>query len=114
MLIFLSCLRQVSIELLCGFAGEVPPPGARNVQTPAILGGVNYTIDGGDPIYLRGNIFLCARSDGQSDRFFSGSVAQLSLYDEALNATSIEVTNLHVLHIGKITTVSKPVASRDI
>ena len=61
------------------------------MQAPAIIGNVNYTIDGGDPIYLRGNIFLCTRYDGASDRFFSGSIAQLSLYNEALNASSIEV-----------------------
>ena len=74
-----------------GLAGQMPLKGAPDVQTPAILAGQNYTLDGGDPIYLRGNIFLCSRSDRDPDRFFSGSIAQLSLYNEALNASSIEV-----------------------
>lgn len=72
-------------------AAQLPPTGVQDVQTPAILGGSTYYNDGGDPIYLNGNIFLCARFDGQGDRFFSGSIAQVGFYNEALNASSVEV-----------------------
>lgn len=42
-------------------------------------------------MFLTGNMYLCARADGAAGRFFSGSVANASFFDEALNASSIEV-----------------------
>ena len=49
-------------------------------------------------MYLNGNMYLCARADGDASRYFSGSVAQASFYNEALNASSIMV--------GRTTTVT--------
>lgn len=46
---------------------------------------------GGDPILLTGNMHLCARADGDGSRYFSGSVAQASFFNEALNASTIMV-----------------------
>lgn len=40
---------------------------------------------------LNGNMFLCARADGAAGRFFSGSVANASFFNEALNASSVTV-----------------------
>lgn len=42
-------------------------------------------------MFLTGNMFLCARADGDAARFFSGSVANASFYDQALNASSVAV-----------------------
>ena len=72
-------------------AAQLPPSGLPDEPTPVTSNGVVYYEDGGDPIYLDGNIYLCARTDGDSYRFFSGSVAQAGFYDEALNATDIQV-----------------------
>ncbi|KAL3130940.1 hypothetical protein ABBQ38_000263 [Trebouxia sp. C0009 RCD-2024] len=60
-------------------AGQLPDPTSGDENTPY----------GGDPIFLTGNMFLCARADGDPTRYFSGSVAQASFYNEALNASSI-------------------------
>ena len=72
-------------------AAQLPPSGVPDEPTPVTSDGVVYYEDGGDPIYLDGNIYLCARTDGDSHRFFSGSVAQAGFYNEALNATNIQV-----------------------
>ena len=53
--------------------------------------GVSNLAYGGDPIFLNGSMYLCARADGDVTRFFSGSVAQASFYNEALNASSVMV-----------------------
>lgn len=71
-------------------AAQLPPSGVPDEPTPVTSDGVVYYEDGGDPIYLDGNIYLCARTDGDSHRFFSGSVAQAGFYNEALNATNIQ------------------------
>ena len=42
-------------------------------------------------MFLNGNMYLCARADGAAGRFFSGSVANASFFDEALNASSVAV-----------------------
>lgn len=42
-------------------------------------------------MFLTGNMFLCARVDGDADRFFSGSVANASFFNQALNASSVAV-----------------------
>lgn len=55
------------------------------------MDGITYYEDGGNPIYLDGNVYLCARTDGDAQRFFSGSVAQVGFYNEALNASDIAV-----------------------
>jgi hypothetical protein len=72
-------------------AAQLPPSGLPDEPTPVTSDGVVYYEDGGDPIYLDGNIYLCARTDGDSHRFFSGSVAQAGFYNEALNASDIKV-----------------------
>ncbi len=72
-------------------AAQLPPSGLPDEPTPVTSNGVVYYEDGGDPIYLDGNIYLCARTDGDSQCFFSGSVAQAGFYNEALNANNIKV-----------------------
>ena len=46
-------------------------------------------MDGGLPIFLDGNITLCARADLSATRFFSGRVAELSLYNSALTSAQV-------------------------
>ena len=67
--------------------GEVPaPPGA----APA---GETLFADGGGPLGLAGglsnsSVYLCGRSDGAADRFFSGSVAHVGFWDSALDSAA--------------------------
>jgi len=65
--------------------GEVPaPPGA----SPA---GETLFADGGGSLKASGlgnsSVYLCGRSDGAGDRFFSGSVAHVGFWDQALDST---------------------------
>ena len=51
---------------------------------------VSATLEGGGPMNLSGNIVLCSRDSLAIDgRFFSGSLAHLSLFDTALNSTEV-------------------------
>ena len=66
--------------------GEVPaPPGA----APA---GETLFADGGGSLKASGlansSIYLCGRSDGAVDRFFSGSVAHVGFWDQALDSVA--------------------------
>ena len=46
------------------------------------------TVDGGDPIFVDGDLVLCGRSDFSSDRFFNGKIAHMAIFDYPLdNAT---------------------------
>ena len=68
--------------------GEVPaPPGA----APA---GETLFADGGGSLKASGlansSIYLCGRSDGAADRFFSGSVAHVGIWDSAIDAAGAE------------------------
>lgn len=67
--------------------GEVPaPPGAAPV-------GETLFADGGGSLKASGlansSIYLCGRSDGAADRFFSGSVAHVGFWDSALDAAAV-------------------------
>jgi len=84
-------ISDLGLSIAACDAAQLPPSGVLNEPTPVTSNGVVYYEDGGDPIFLDGNIYLCARTDGDSYRFFSGSVAQAGFYDEALNATDIQV-----------------------
>lgn len=85
-----SAVVRATNDTACG-AAQLPPSGVPDKSVPVAYDGVTYYEDGGDPIYLDGNIYLCARSDGDSQRFFSGSVAQAGFYDVALNASHVQV-----------------------
>lgn len=85
-----SAVVHATDHTACG-AAQLPPSGVPDKSVPVSFDGVTYYEDGGDPIYLDGNIYLCARSDGDSQRFFSGSVAQAGFYDVALNASNVQV-----------------------
>ena len=50
--------------------------------------------DGGDPIVLDGNIYLCGRVDNHPERHFDGSIAKLSLFDVALEAEQASPTEV--------------------
>lgn len=63
-------------------------------------------IPGGGPMQLSGPITLCGRSDLDPTRFFSGSIANLMLFDTPLradqvgtsSASSCRLTGLQYLH----------------
>ena len=46
-------------------------------------------VGGGSPLAIDANITLCTRSDGDADRFYDGRLTQLSVYDGALDGTTI-------------------------
>ncbi|KAK9797358.1 hypothetical protein WJX73_002152 [Symbiochloris irregularis] len=47
-------------------------------------------VDGGQPIYLNtADIFLCSRSDEDTSRYFSGSLANLAIWNEPLTAAQV-------------------------
>ena len=66
------------------------------------------SVDGGDPIYLDSPITLCGRADLNTTRFFSGSLAELSIFDNAL--TGQQVAYLHGQGINGLKNVSAPSA----
>jgi hypothetical protein len=63
-----------------------------------ILEGLQYTdtsggthsATGGRPMDLGGDVHLCSRVDESPSRFFSGSVAHLRIYNEALSAADVK------------------------
>ena len=68
-------------------------------------GGV-ATADGGDPIFLNGTLTLCARADLNSQRFYSGRLAHLRIFDFALNETQVQA-----IYVEQAATVSQPASS---
>jgi hypothetical protein len=50
---------------------------------------VQYQVDGGNPMQLNNNIYLCGRSTIDDARGFNGRLASLSLYDTDLNTAQI-------------------------
>lgn len=55
-----------------------------------------YQVDGGDPMQLDGVLSLCGRADGDADRFYTGLVAQLGLWNEPLTAEAIQELYNHI------------------
>lgn len=49
-----------------------------------------HVATGGYPIRLSGIAQLCSRADGDSDRFFGGSLAYLRIYDRALGEEEVQ------------------------
>ena len=57
---------------------------------PLPAGNDSAQIDGGQPLDLgQADLFLCARADKNSTRFFSGSLAHLGVWDVALEADEV-------------------------
>jgi len=78
----------------------------RKHNLPAGSDGVRKAVDGGDPIYLDSPITLCGRMDLNATRFFSGRLAELSVFDAALTPT--QVAYLHAQGIAGMRNVSAP------
>lgn len=68
-------------------------------------GGV-ATADGGDPIFLNGTLTLCGRADLNSQRFYSGRLAHLRIFDFALNETQVQA-----IYVEQAATASQPASS---
>ena len=76
----MRCTRRYILYLDGTLAGQVPLP----------AGNDSAQIDGGQPLDLgQADIFLCARADENSTRFFSGSLAHLGVWDVALQADEV-------------------------
>lgn len=65
-----------------------------------------YAVDGGDAIQLDGTLSLCGRADGDAERFYTGLLAQLSLWDRALNADEIAALYTHISQHFKVRSLS--------
>ena len=52
-------------------------------------------MDGGDPMHLDGYVYLCGRDSSDQTRGYSGSMAQLTMFNSAL--TSAHITSLFTL-----------------
>ena len=63
-------------------AAEDKPAGYR-VYVDGRIAGIGFDV-GGDTFSPLGNIFMCGRSDGDSDRYYGGRVAYLSIYNKGL------------------------------
>lgn len=46
-------------------------------------------IDGGDPLFLGGPLLLCGRYGGPASRAYGGQLANLAIYDGALNSAEV-------------------------
>lgn len=44
---------------------------------------------GGNPLNIEGFMYLCGRADLNEDRFFPGSIAHLTFFDEALTLSEV-------------------------
>lgn len=51
--------------------------------------GDEQTATGGSPMNMTGDLYLCSRSDEEATRFYSGSLAHLMIWNEALTAESM-------------------------
>ena len=68
-------------------AGQLPLPAQPNVSA-----------DGGHAIPLStADIFLCSRSDGNVERYFSGNIAHLALWSTALSPTQVTACSQRAL-----------------
>lgn len=46
-------------------------------------------VDGGRPIFIDSDLVLCGRSDYSPNRYFDGKVAHLSIFDTALDNSTV-------------------------
>src|SRR5690348_16375813 len=65
-----------------------------NLWLHAAPDGTPLEVSGGEPVLLDGKITLCGRADLDSVRFFSGLLAQLSIFNTTL--TAADVANLYL------------------
>lgn len=66
------------------------------------------SVDGGNPMDLDGEIFLCGRSSGDVTRGYEGLLAELSIFDSTLTASQIEALFYTVrLGLAEISRLSK-------
>lgn len=62
-----------------------------NETTPVFdASGNQLAVDGGDVMYLSGNIVLCTRADEPAQRLFDGNLAYLSVWDQTLQPSQVE------------------------
>lgn len=67
------------------FVGEM-----RSGETYTDENGDTHQATGGAPITLDGTLYLCSRSDKDPARFFSGSLANLRIFNSALQAEQVK------------------------
>ena len=51
--------------------------------------GMQRDVDGGKPMVIDGKMALCGRSDDTSQRGYTGSLAELAIWDTALTADQV-------------------------
>ena len=64
--------------------------------------GIARAVDGGRPLEIDGEMVLCGRSDDTKQRGFTGSLAELAIWNTALTAQQVSAI---------YTSVSSPVSS---
>lgn len=57
-------------------------------------------VDGGKPMHINGNIVLCGRSDESAMRGYSGSLAELAIWDGTLTPAQVAAIYAAVSYIG--------------
>lgn len=62
--------------------------------------GQQHDINGGNPMFLDGPLVLCARSSNATNtsRTLNGRLTQFSIFDQALNATQVQILYQQVSH----------------
>lgn len=51
--------------------------------------GISRSVDGGKPLEIDGDIVLCGRSDETAQRGYTGSLAELAIWDTAITAAQV-------------------------
>lgn len=51
--------------------------------------GISRDVDGGKAMSLDGDIVLCGRSDGTAQRGYSGSLAELAIWDTVITSQQV-------------------------
>ena len=51
--------------------------------------GIARSVDGGKPLDIDGNMVLCGRSDDTAQRGYTGSLAELAIWNTALTAQQV-------------------------
>eukprot|EP00212_Chloropicon_laureae_P003902 CAMPEP_0197488208 /NCGR_PEP_ID=MMETSP1311-20131121/3186_1 /TAXON_ID=464262 /ORGANISM="Genus nov. species nov., Strain RCC856" /LENGTH=1764 /DNA_ID=CAMNT_0043032175 /DNA_START=186 /DNA_END=5480 /DNA_ORIENTATION=+ len=73
--------------------GSFPTPEVQNFlegqQGGSASNPVDFHVDGGSPMNMEGDIFLCGRADLAAERHFDGQLAHLSIYDQSLSPEMI-------------------------
>jgi hypothetical protein len=72
---------------------HVPLAGSDNVRK---------LVSGGDPMFLDSPITLCGRVDLNAERFFSGRLAELSIFDNSLTKQQVTLQTDVCVHLSEV------------